>query len=276
MDVTSLEKLLRRDRAIMLCALFAMAGLAWLWVIAGAGMGSTALEMTRTGLFPHLVEDVRPMHMAPAMASGQFGTFVAMVAMWWIMMVAMMLPSATPMMLLHARTVRYGQAKGRMPEGPTMTPWFLAGYLLSWFGFSVAAVILQMLLTHADLISGMMLWSKSRWISAGFLALAALYQLSPMKQVCLEHCRSPAQYLSLHWRDGRLGAVHMGLQHGAYCVGCCWGLMLLLFVGGVMNLIWIAALSIVVLIEKSRLIGGHSSRVIASTLLLWSLATLLV
>jgi predicted metal-binding membrane protein len=95
-----------------------------------------------------------------------------------------------------------------------------------------------------------MMWSANRWLSAGLLIAAGIYQLTPLKRVCLSHCRSPVHYLSAHWRQGHFGALRMGITHGTYCLGCCWLLMALLFVGGAMNLLWIAGLSVVVLTEK--------------------------
>lgn len=271
---SAVERLVRRDRVIVISGIFLLCGLAWLWVIAGAGMGMTALEMTRTGLFPHLGTPLRPMSMSPPLLSGPWGDFLLMASMWWVMMIAMMLPSAAPMMLLYAGTVRFAQKKGRM-SAPPATAFFLAGYLAVWLGFSVMAVLVQMALVASGTVSGMMLWSTSAWLSAAVLALAAVYQVTPLKQACLEHCRSPAHFLSRHWRPGAGGAFRMGLEHGAYCLGCCWMLMLLLFVGGVMNLIWIAALAVFVLVEKLGIPGLRNGVLSATLLGLWALATLL-
>jgi predicted metal-binding membrane protein len=288
----AVERLVRRDRAVVVIGLAVLCALAWLWVIRGAGMGMSALEMTRQGLFPHLgaapmqVQGSMPMPDAGAMTdmsgspdmapeAGAAGNFLLMTSMWWVMMIAMMLPSAAPMMLLYAGTVRFAQRKGRM-SAPPSTAVFLAGYLAVWLGFSMAASLLQEALVAVGALSGMMLSSTSPWLSAGVLALAAVYQLTPVKQACLEHCRSPAHYLSRHWRSGAGGAFRMGLEHGAYCLGCCWVLMLLLFVGGVMNLLWIAALSVFVLIEKLGVPGLRSGVLSAAVLGAWAVATLLI
>jgi predicted metal-binding membrane protein len=211
-----------------------------------------------------------------AMAGWDIGRVGLMAAMWWVMMVAMMLPSAAPVMLLHARTVRHGQRRGRMPAGPVPTVWFLAGYLLVWLGFALAAVALQWALERIGALSGAQFWSQSRWLSAGVLALAALYQISPLKRMCLAHCRAPAEYLAAHWRPGASGALRMGIGHGVFCVGCCWALMALLFVGGVMNVVWIAALTGIVLAEKLLPAGVAVGRVAAGVLAVWAAATLLV
>jgi predicted metal-binding membrane protein len=145
-----------------------------------------------------------------------------------------------------------------------------------WLLFSVAAATVQGLLQPAGLVSGMMLWSKTAALSASVLAAAGLYQLSPLKQACLRHCRGPAQFLVTHWRPGRIGALLLGMRHGAYCVGCCWLLMALLFVGGVMNLVWIVALALFVLVEKLAPSGATIGRWSGALLLVWAAATLMV
>jgi predicted metal-binding membrane protein len=199
------------------------------------------------------------------------------VLMWWIMMIAMMTPSAAPLVLLYGRVARH-HAAGDPPAGAAIAPAaFLAvGYLLVWLLFSVAAATVQALLQPAGLISGMMLWSKTAALSATVLAAAGLYQLSPLKQSCLQHCRAPAQFLVSHWRPGRTGALLLGMRHGAYCVGCCWLLMALLLVGGVMNLAWIVVLTLFVLVEKLAPSGATIGRWSGALLLVWAAATLIV
>ena len=225
-----LETALRRDRLVVVGALALVTLLAWAWVLAGAGM-----EMREGAM--------------PGMASPPWdGGYVAlMFLMWWIMMLAMMLPSAAPMILLFAAVNR----KQRQRGGPyAATSAFAAGYLLVWAGFSVGAVFLQSVLQQTGLLSPMMV-STSRLLGGLLLVAAGLYQLTPLKHACLQHCRSPAHFLSEHWRSGPTGALRMGMAHGAYCVGCCWFLMLLLFVGGIMNLAWIVGLALLVLLEKT-------------------------
>jgi len=161
-----------------------------------------------------------------------------------------MTPSAAPRILLYARVVRHAQGRGQMEATAIPTAAFAAGYLLAWLGFSLLATGLHWVLDTLGLIHGMTMWSRSEALSATVLIAAGLYQLSPLKTVCLNHCRSPADFLSRHWRKGTAGALRMGLSHGAYCVGCCCFLMGLLFVGGVMNLLWIAGLTVLVLAEK--------------------------
>ncbi len=282
------ERLLRRDRAVLAGALGLAVLLAWAWLVRGAGTGMTAWEMTRLALFPHaagLPEDAGGMAgmagMAdmPGMADAggwTAGRFLLIVAMWWVMMVAMMLPSAAPLILLHARTLRHAQAKGRVTAGPVPSLWFVGGYLAVWLAFSVGAASAQTALGAGGLISAAMLWSESRWLSAGLLAVAALWQVSPAKRVCLARCRSPAETLARGWRPGAWGAFRMGVGHGGWCLGCCWALMALLFVGGVMNLVWIAALGVLVLVEKLAPWGGHMAPVAGGVLAAWASATLLV
>jgi predicted metal-binding membrane protein len=192
-------------------------------------------------------------------------------AMWWIMMIAMMTPSVAPLVLLYGRVMRHhGQ------HAPAAYAGLLLGYLSVWGLFSLAAAAVQLVLQSSALTSSMMLWSQSALLSASVLALAGLYQLSPLKRACLGQCRGPVEFLTRHWRPGRAGAFRMGLVHGSYCVGCCWLLMALLFVGGVMNLAWIALLTVLVLAEKLSPAGPAVGIASGVVLLAWALATLLV
>jgi predicted metal-binding membrane protein len=278
----ALERLLRRDRLITLVGLAVLCALAWLYIVRGAGLGMSAWEMTTLALFPH--QQAHDMAMpgmdmgsaAAAHATWGIGIWMLMIAMWWIMMIAMMTPSAAPTILLYARVHRHAVASDQRQEEFPPTGAFAAGYVLAWLGFSIAAATLHWTLERAGLISAMMMGSRSRWLSGAVLIAAGLYQLSPFKSVCLTHCRSPASFLSRHWRPHSLGALRLGAMHGAYCVGCCWMLMALLFVGGVMNLTWIAALAVLVLIEKALPAGRWVSRAVGVTLSGWGVATLVV
>ncbi len=180
------------------------------------------------------------------------GTGVLMFFMWWIMMVAMMLPSAAPMVLLFA-AVNRKQRNAGSPYTPTGI--FAFGYLAVWGFFSLLATAVQWGLERTELLSSMMV-GTSVVLGALLLIAAGVWQLTPLKSACLKHCRSPIHFLSHHWRKGRLGAFRMGVQHGGFCLGCCWFLMALLFYGGVMNLYWIVGLALFVLLEKV-LPGGH-------------------
>lgn len=284
-DAPALERLLRRDWLITAAGLAVLCALAWFYVLTGAGLGRSAWDATTLTLFPHRAADAMASMPGMDMAGMDMAGMEARpavwslrdwgltVAMWWIMMVAMMAPSAAPTILLHARVHRHALAQGQA-EGLAPTAAFAAGYLLVWLGFSLAAAALQWGLERTALVS--MTGSQSRWLSGGVLAAAGLYQLSPLKNVCLSHCRSPGAFLSQHWRPGALGAVRLGVLHGAFCVGCCWTLMALLFVGGVMNLAWIAALTLLVLAEKLVPGGPWVARAAGVAVLAWGAATVLV
>jgi len=244
------QAVLARHRAISAGLLGLLVVLAWAWLLSGAGTGM----MPSVALWPHGniavggmdAGSMAGMPMAPAAGSWSALRFFMILAMWWIMMVAMMLPSAAPMILLFARAATHGRIAPKRPATAT----FLAGYLLAWGLFSLVATILQWQLGRLDLVASSDMASTSRWLSAGVLLLAGAYQLTPLKDACLSRCRNPAQFLSRHYQPGQLGALRMGVLHGAFCVGCCWLLMALLFVGGVMNIAWIALLAALVALEK--------------------------
>jgi predicted metal-binding membrane protein len=190
--------------------------------------------------------------------------------MWWVMMVAMMLPSAAPMILLFG-TVNRKQRETGHPHVATST--FAIGYLAAWAGFSLVAVILQWVFARAGILSPMLVGTNV--IFGGVLLLVAgIYQLTPIKHACLRHCRSPLVFLRIHWRRGARGALRMGILHGAFCVGCCWFLMGLLFFGGVMNLYWIAGLALLVLFEKTVPAGHWIGYATGVGLLVWGAGTL--
>jgi len=263
--VIDVEQVLRRERAIVAAGLAAMVLLAWIYLWQGAGMGVSALSMTSLSLFPHL---------AGGVTAGTNTPWSVVVAMWWVMMIAMMTPSAAALVLLYGRVLRHHA--GAHERAHVLSLFLVAGYLAAWFVFSLGAAVLQDALQAAGRISGMMLWSKSAALSATVLAAAGAYQLSPLKRACLAKCRGPVQFLTRYWRPGRAGAFLLGVRHGAYCVGCCWMLMTLLFVGGVMNLLWIAALTLIVLVEKLSPAGDTVGRLLGIMLIVWGVATLLV
>jgi predicted metal-binding membrane protein len=251
---TAVESLLRRDRLIISLSLLLICLLSWWYVLAGAGTGMSTLAMT-TWQFP-----------PPAMTSERIAAWglqywLIMALMWWVMMIAMMVPSAAPMILLYARVYRHAQKKGQIDRGLVPTAAFSAGYLLAWLVFSLVATVLQWGLEQLGLLHSMLMWSTSHSLSAAFLIAAGIYQLSPLKNSCLTHCRTPVDYISRNWRPDSQGALTMGWRHGLYCVGCCWFLMALLFVGGIMNLVWIAGLAVFVLLEKLAPQGYWVARV---------------
>lgn len=183
--------------------------------------------------------------------------FLMMLSMWVIMMIGMMLPSVLHVVLLYARVAARSGATTR----PVLRTWLFAlGYLLAWIGFSLIATALQWGLDAAALLTPQM-QTLSPLLGAAILAAAGLYQFTPLKNACLEHCRGPVDFLSRHWRKGMGGALRMGAGHGLYCVGCCWVLMALLFAGGVMNLLVIAAITAFVLLEKLLPYGVQAGRV---------------
>jgi predicted metal-binding membrane protein len=255
----AVESAVKRDRLLVLAALGSVIILSWAYVLAGAGMKMSALEMTKESS-----SDTGGMGMmAPAIWS--FGYAGLMFLMWWVMMVAMMLPSATPMVLLFAAMNRKKKETGS-PFVPTTL--FASAYLIVWAGFSIVAVALQWVLEATALLSPM-LTSASAMLGAGLLIAAGTYQLTPLKQACLKHCRSPLQFVLTRWRSGSGGAFRMGVEHGAYCVGCCWFLMGLLFFGGVMNLFWIGGVAVYVLLEKTIPVGHWLGHAVGVALIAW-------
>ena len=252
-ETTAVETLLRRERLVVVGGLLLITALAWCWVLIGSGTGMSAISMT-TWRFPP------PAH-GSLVENWSVGYTLVMLFMWWIMMIAMMTPSAAPMILLYARAYRHEQRQGKLPTGVVPTFVFALGYLMSWAAFSLIATGLQWSFERAGLVHQMMMWSISPFFTAGLLITAGLYQLTPLKSVCLEHCRSPSQYLAQHFKPGTLGALRLGWKHGLYCLGCCWFLMALLFAGGIMNLLWIAGLTIYVLVEKVAPKGQLIARV---------------
>ena len=201
-----------------------------------------------------------------APAAWSAGYFALMLAMWVVMMAAMMLPSATPMILLHATLAR--RRHPRQFAALAANGLFVLGYVAVWSGFAAAAALVQWALAEVALLSPMM-HASSAALAGALLVGAGVYQFTPLKQSCLRHCRSPLDFVMSHWRGGARGSFAMGARHGAYCLGCCWMLMLLLFVGGVMNLVWIAGLAAFVLVEKLAPNGHWATRLAGLALVLW-------
>lgn len=260
--------------------------LAWAYVLSGAGMGMDPVAATTVALFPHkaaIAPMTAPMAGMPGMAipgpdtlkSWDLRVWLLTISMWGAMMVAMMTPSAAPAVLLYGRVRAQAEKQGR-GAGLAPASAFVTGYLVVWLAFSVAAAALQWTLERGGLVSPLSMGSQSQWLSAAVLIATGLYQLTPLKNVCLTQCRSPTGFLTRHWRPGVAGAIRLGVLHGAYCVGCCWVLMGLLFVGGVMNLAWIAALTVLVMAEKLLPAGPWVARAGGGILILWGIATLLV
>jgi predicted metal-binding membrane protein len=250
-----LAGLLRHDRIVVVAGLLGVILVSWAYLVAGAGMDKPAMG---------------GMLMPMASPVWTLGHFALTLAMWVVMMAAMMLPSAAPMLLLYDKIAR---KRGETSKTIGSTSLFGLGYIAVWAGFSVAAVALQYGLDKAKLLSPMM-ETTSVALAGALLVLAGLYQWTPLKQTCLRHCRSPLEFIMTEWRGGQRGAFAMGLRHGAFCLGCCWVLMLLLFVGGVMNFVWIAGIAAFVLLEKTAPAGQWLGRIIGAALVTWGGATL--
>ena len=206
------------------------------------------------------MQRMKGMDMGPGTALGTLPFFMGV---WVTMMAAMMLPSALPMVLLFDRVGRERRAVG---QDATPTSLFVGSYLLVWAGFGLAAYLVYRGIGLADL--GVLSWDQDgRWFAGGAVALAGVFELSPLKHTCLRHCRSPLHYLLGGWRSGRLGALAMGAEHGAYCVGCCWGLMVILFALGVMSLTWMAIVTGFVFVQKVLPANVFADRAFACALI---------
>jgi predicted metal-binding membrane protein len=245
---------LRRDRVVVAAGLLGLAALAWVYVVRLAmPLGHADMSM--------------PMAAPSTWSVEKLGWLAAM---WAVMMVAMMIPSATPAILLYTDLSRRRRAQA-IPA--VSAGWFTLGYLLAWTGFAIVAAAAQWVLHGAALLSPAMT-SASPLLGGALLIAAGVYQWLPLKGRCLTHCRSPIGFFAAEWREGATGAVAMGFRHGIHCVGCCWLLMGLLFVAGVMNLLWIAAIAGLVLVEKVVPGGRIVGRLAGAALVGWGLLTL--
>lgn len=228
--------LLRRDRFILGAGLLAVALLAWAYLL------YEAHRMSVSGV----CECLRMKMAGPDGVTWPAATLLPLFFMWCVMMVAMMLPSAMPMVLTFAGVTRNRQRLGR-PFVPTAI--FVSGYIAIWCAFSAIAAASQWLLHRQALLSASMATTSA--IFGGVLLVGAgAFQFTPLKSSCLTRCRGPLEFILTRWREGRGGAFRMGLEHGVFCAGCCWALMALLFVAGVMNIFWVAALTALVCLEK--------------------------
>jgi len=245
---TRLELLLDSDRAPLIVLLILVPLVCWSWIVVmardmyGPMTGASAWMMTLRWDARHVL---------------------LLWAMWAVMMAGMMLPSAAPMLLLYGVAAR---RRGTGPRAAYEIYALAAGYVAVWALFSVLATATQRIFSMLLVVSPMMTLT-SPTAGAALLLIAGLYQLTPLKRVCLQKCQSPLSFLMHRWRAGAAGAFRMGVGHGAFCLGCCWALMLLLFVGGVMNLIVIAALTAFVAFEKLGPFGVHGARLSGALLL---------
>jgi predicted metal-binding membrane protein len=247
--MVNMHSAFKRDRRIVLSCLFTVTTLAWVYLV----LMELGMDGAMTG---------------PSLKIWTSVDLFLMFVMWVVMMLGMMLPSASPMILMFVRVNR-GQVGTKGLSPPLVPTWlFVAGYVTIWSGFSLIATTAQWALHFVGLLSPMMVSANA--VFGGFVLITAgLYQWTPLKHACLRHCQTPLGFLMTRWRDGMGGAFQMGLAHGAYCIGCCWALMALLFVGGVMNLVWVAVLAAFVLAEKIAPPGPWLSRIVGVVLVFW-------
>ena len=251
-DGMRLEAVLKRDRVIVLSGLAGVSALAWLYLVyLRRGMPDAATSMESA---------------MPPMRDWGGPDLILTFAMWAVMMIAMMVPSAAPAILLFA-TISRQRRERPVALGPTTV--FLLGYLALWMGFSVAATLAQWGLHAASLTTGMV--SAGPILGAVLLIIAGIFQWTPLKHACLTHCRSPLGFFMTEWREGTVGALRMGFKHGVYCIGCCWLLMSLLLAAGAMNLLWVAAMAAFVLVEKAAPAGQWVSRIAGLVLVGWGI-----
>jgi predicted metal-binding membrane protein len=238
------------DRTVALAGILGVAALGWAALVrmAGSAGGMSGAMMTM-----------------PSMAPWSVAELAGLVLMWATMMVAMMLPGATPVILLFAATMRRRRERG---EAAPSLALFVLGYLLVWGAFSVVAGSAQWTLHAAALVSATTMRAVPA-LAGALLVAAGIFQWTPLKRACLAHCRSPFHFFTTEWREGSAGALAMGARHGLYCVGCCWLVMALLFVAGVMNLAWVAALAAFVLLEKVVPRGELVGRAAGVLLVVW-------
>ena len=246
---TAVESFIQRDKIITIIAIAILVGATFTYTVLGVGMNMSAIQMTpglgQSQMSMPNMSAMRNMAATPAVWS--FNYSVLMFFMWWTMMIAMMLPSASPMILLYTALIRRTKKTKSIIRQVTS---FICGYLLAWAAFSLFAAALQSQLELRDWMSPMMMEATNIYLAAGILIAAGVYQLTPLKTVCLEKCRQPASFLANYKNTWVNSPLRIGLVHGFYCVGCCWFLMGLLFFGGIMNLYWIVGLIIFVAIEK--------------------------
>ena len=253
---SALTAVLRRDRAIVIASVLALTAIAWayvFWLMHAMSMGGMEMADMRVPANPFDIA------MIPSLQRWSAAEFAFTFAMWVIMMVGMMTPSVAPMVLVYARVGRQAEMQGKPLAA---TGYFAAGYLIAWTVFSLFATTGQWLLERASLLTPM-LASASSIVGGLVLVAAGLYQWTPVKNACLRHCQSPWHFIQQHggFRRDPVGSLGIGFRHGLYCIGCCWALMALLFVGGIMNVVWIAGIAVFILAEKVIPSGRILSRI---------------
>jgi predicted metal-binding membrane protein len=260
MPVGLLSGFFRYRRATVSGALAAVIAASWAYLWFGAGINMEMMDMGGGQM----------MAMPPEWSV----PYAALIfVMWAVMMVAMMLPGAAPTVLLVTTVASDRTANFKVV--PAIAMLFASGYLLVWCGFSLAATLLQWGLGEAGLLSETMAFGNGP-LAGAVLVAAGIYEWTPLKETCLRHCHSPRQFLVRHWRQGALGALVTGMRHGIFCLGCCWLLMALLFVGGLMNLAWVAGIALLVLLQKTIPWGGQTSLLTGAVFIEWGFVSLLM
>lgn len=229
----TLDAILKKDRLLLIGALIVLCGLSWYYII-------------------YLYRQMYPMNMdaflfaMPMSAKWTLVDFALLFLMWFVMMIAMMIPSVAPLILIFSMVNR----KKKQEHNPFVSShYLLAGYLIIWAIFSLLATVLQWLFQNLNWLNPDMVVTD-KTVGGIILIVAGIFQFTPLKRQCLKHCQTPVSFIHTHWKEGRSGALKMGIKNGMYCLGCCWVLMLVLFVSGIMNLLWIVMISLFVLIEK--------------------------
>jgi predicted metal-binding membrane protein len=255
---SSIEYLLKRDRIVIIFCLILISLLAWLYII----------YLYRQMFYMNMDALFFAMPMTPAWTATDF---ILLFLMWFVMMIAMMTPSVAPLILIFAMVNR----KRKEQQNPFVpTGYLLAGYFFIWAAFSLLATSLQWLLQHISLLTPEMRIT-SKILGGSILIVAGIFQFTPLKQACLNYCRTPVDFIHRNWKEGKTGGMRMGIENGIYCVGCCWVLMVLLFVSGIMNLLWVALISLFVLIEKISTQIRWVSPVVGVALIIYGLIILL-
>jgi predicted metal-binding membrane protein len=259
MPVNLFWRLLHHRRGVVLGALAAVIAAAWAYLLLGSGVETEMMDMGGGQIM--------------AMPTGWSPLYAVLISvMWVVMMVAMMLPSVAPMVLLVTTLAWDRPVDSNLVPATAML--FASGYLFVWCGFSLGATFLQWGFDEAGLLSQRMAFGNAT-LSGTVLVAAGVYQWTPLKDACLRHCRSPTEFLVRHFHPGTLGAVRTGVRHGLFCLGCCWMLTALLFVGGLMNVAWVGAIALLALLEKTMPWGDWMGRLTGLLLVLWG-ATILV
>ena len=273
----NLSTVLEKDNLIVYLSIILIIIITGVYTIFGIGMPMSAIEMTKmSGIFSMSSSMEMNMNMGSNNMDMKnrlsISMAISMFLMWWLMMIAMMTPSAAPTLLLFHNLKRIGSER---KSALSYTYFFLSGYLIVWAIFSLIACILHKFFDNSSITDIGMMQIRSIQFSGTLLIAAGIYQFTPLKNACLEKCRTPIDFLSSNNRKGAKGSFIMGAHHGLFCLGCCWALMALLFVGGVMNLFWITGLALYVLIEKIIIKAGWLDKIMGLILIFFGTSLLI-